>query len=1100
VTANSVPDAAERRRALDPSRSFIVQAPAGSGKTELLIQRYLRLLASVESPEEIVAITFTKKAAGEMRKRVLEALAAVREDATAEEGTRDAHAALTIALARAAMRRDEQHDWRVAENPARLRIQTIDALCTSIARQMPVLSRFGVPPETVEDASDLYLQAARATLELVESDEAVATDVERLLAHLDNDVVRVESLLAGMLAKRDHWTRYLGRLDRLTLESALASVREDALRRVRDLVPAPARGELAAVVAYAFGNLGCQPFADDVDSWAALADALLTDKEAWRAALNRHHGFVAGKAADRWKSRATALMTALGEECREALADVRRLPPPRYSDPQWALLASIGGLLPHALAQLRLVFESRGHVDFTEVGQAALFALGSDEAPTDLALALDYRIGHLLVDEFQDTSITQYRLIARLTAGWEPGDGRTVFAVGDPMQSIYRFREAEVGEFLRTREAAAIGGVALEPVRLTANFRSQAGIVDWVNTAFRRVMPSHEDAGVGAVPYAESAAVRERLPGDAVEVHPFFDGDGAGEAAKVIQLLEQVSHLEPDASVAVLVRNRSHLHEIVRRLREARRRFRAIEIDPLGSRPVVQDLLALTRAAAHPADRLAWLAVLRAPWCGLAVADLVALAEGDRASTVWELSNDPARVARMSDEGRTRLERVRGILGGFLANRLRGSLRDRVEGAWLALGGPACVADATDLEDAGIFLDALESAEEAGALPDLAAFEEAVAGLWALPDVHAGTNDVQIMTIHKAKGLEFDHVIVPGLGRVPRVDDKRLFLWTERAEGAGEAAQLLVAPIGEAGTDADAIYEWLQRLDAERDSHEAARLLYVAATRARRRLHLLGATRLDDRGAPRAPGAHTLLARLWPVVEARFEAAAATVGVAPAGGDAGGTALPDQDLRRLASGWRIAAPPPAVAWQPPPDESPAQDEIEFSWVGETARHVGSVVHRWLQRIADDALAGWDAARVERLRASVRGELAVRGVREPELDAAVERAVAALRRAIVDERGRWLLGPHPEAATEHCITSVADGMVSRLVIDRLFRDQSGRRWIVDYKTSGHEGANVDAFLDRERERYAAQLARYARALGGADRLGLYFPLLGGWRQL
>jgi len=168
-------------------------------------------------------------------------------------------------------------------------------------------------------------------------------------------------------------------------------------------------------------------------------------------------------------------------------------------------------------------------------------------------------------------------------------------------------------------------------------------------------------------------------------------------------------------------------------------------------------------------------------------------------------------------------------------------------------------------------------------------------------------------------------------------------------------------------------------------------------------------------------------------------------------------------------------------------------------VGETARHVGTVVHRWLQRIADERLVGWDEARITRAQATVRRELSARGVREADLDGAVERVLSGLRRAIADERGRWILGPHAHAVTEHRVTAVVEGAVRRLVVDRLFRDESGERWVVDYKTSSHEGADADAFLDRERERYAAQLARYAGALGGGHRLGLYFPLLGGWRE-
>jgi ATP-dependent exoDNAse (exonuclease V) beta subunit len=127
-------------------------------------------------------------------------------------------------------------------------------------------------------------------------------------------------------------------------------------------------------------------------------------------------------------------------------------------------------------------------------------------------------------------------------------------------------------------------------------------------------------------------------------------------------------------------------------------------------------------------------------------------------------------------------------------------------------------------------------------------------------------------------------------------------------------------------------------------------------------------------------------------------------------------------------------------------------------------------------------------------------VAVRGVRPGVHDGAVARALAALAAALADARGRWVLGPHPYSATEHRLTAFADGAIRRLVIDRLFETAAGERWIVDYKTSAHEGADREGFLDRERDRYAAQLERYARALGGTSRLGLYFPLLGGWREI
>jgi ATP-dependent exoDNAse (exonuclease V) beta subunit len=1106
MTAAGIPDLAARRRALDPERSFIVQAPAGSGKTELLIQRYLRLLASVEHPEEIVAITFTRKAAGEMRERVLGALV----DARAGKAPASGHEKSTLELAAAALARDAAAGWGVTENPVRLRIQTIDSLCAALTRQMPMLSRFGSQPESIEDASELYVEAARATVELVESDGAVTQDVERLLTHLDNDVGRIETLLADMLKRRDHWLRHVHGRERAELEAALRNVRRDALERVRGLLPEGARAEWKSLADYVLANSGRGKFTDSIEDWALLARAYLTSDDEWRVRLTKNGGFPAGKPARAWKDRALALIEALRPHgaFRVALADMRKLPPEKYGEDQWEVLGAITRLLPRATGQLKLVFQARGQVDFTEVAQGALLALGGAEAPSDLALALDYRIRHLLVDEFQDTSISQYELVARLTAGWEPGDGRTVFAVGDPMQSIYRFREAEVGLFLRAR-AAGIAGVELEPIDLTANFRSQAGIVEWVNATFARVMPEQESIATGSVPYTASVATRAALPGAAVSVHPFFNGGRRGEAAKVAEIVAQARSGNANGIIAILVRNRGHLHEIVPQLKDAGLRFRAIEIEPLGHRPVVQDLLALTRALSHTADRLAWLAALRAPWCGLKLADLAAVAGGDAARTVWEQMNDDALVATLSADGRARLERVRAVLGGCLDHRCRGSLRERMAGAWFALSGPACVEDATDLEDAEIYFDYLESHEEAGEIADPGAFEEGLADLYALPDLQADER-LQIMTIHKAKGLEFDTVIVPGLGRPPRGDEARLFLWMEqpRKEGKG-AADLLLAPIQETGADEDPIYRWLQKLEAEKERLESGRLLYVAATRARLRLHLLGDTRLaaDDDGAPelKPPNERALLNPLWPMVEPVYaEAAARLVQTSSALAEANATENKiDQSLRRIASGWLPPAAPSRAGWTPPREPARARDEIEFSWVGETARHIGSVVHRWLQRIAGDGLSGWDATRVRALRKTFVDELVACGLPAGAVEAAAGRVAATLTQTLADERGRWLLGPHDAAESELRLTgAAADGIVN-IVMDRTFVDERGVRWIVDYKTGGHEGAETEAFLDRERERYRPQLERYAVLMRARDarpvRLGLYFPLLNGWRE-
>ena len=650
-------DQAERLAALEVGRSFIVQAPAGSGKTALLVERYLRLLAQVQKPEEIVAITFTRKAAAEMRKRVTQQVP--------------------------------------PEFAARLRIQTIDALCASLTSQMPVLARFGAQPAIAEDATDLYREAAARTL------AELTPPVARLLAHLDNNVAEAAALLAEMLARRDQWLRQTGEApSRAELEAALAEERARLVGRAQALYP-QASLELAAEV--------------------------LTKAGKWRK---------------RPKPAPEALQAIDGLEA--ALAALLQLPPARYTEAQWQALEAILALLKPAVAQLMTLFGERHEVDFTQVAHGALAALGTPDAPTDLLLSLDHRVQHLLVDEFQDTSNSQWELLERLTAGWEPGDGRTVFVVGDPMQSIYRFRDAQVGLFLRAR-AQGLPNVALERLTLSTNFRSQGAIVEWVNRVFPAVLPAREDEASGAVAYAPSvpfhAADAEGAP--ALELFAAREA----EARRVVELVAAAR-----GKTAILVRNRSHLDHVVPALKAAGLRFRAVEIEQLGEKQVVQDLYALTRALTHLADRVAWLAILRAPWCGLTLDELSALFEG-RAETVWERMQGEARLARMV-----------AVLEPALEDRLRGTLRDRVEGVWLALGGPACVSDATDLEDAEIFFDELERLEVAGELEDFGLLAESLARLYALPDVEAGPEAVEIMTIHKAKGLEFDTVIVPGPG------------------------------------------------------------------------------------------------------------------------------------------------------------------------------------------------------------------------------------------------------------------------------------------------------------------------------------------------
>jgi ATP-dependent helicase/nuclease subunit A len=1114
MTERQPADQAIRDAALAPERSFIVQAPAGSGKTELLTQRFLRLLATVERPEEIVAITFTRKAAGEMRNRILDALAL----GEAETPPPEPHRQRAWALARAALARDRACGWGLRDSPRRLRIETIDALNAWLARQLPLSSRLGAAPVVAEDPEPTYRVTAREILLAAGGDggEAHTPHAATLLAHLGGRFDQVEALLVALLKSRDHWLgkivggRQLAPAElRRRLDAALEHFVEDELRRALASLPAALHSELATLATGAaqraadnealrpLAGQGLMPAASaaELPRWRALAELLLTKSGAWRKRLDKSIGFPAGKSAE--KDRMQALLAELADATEpEALVRVRELPEPAYGDGRWSLLEHLLALLPTCAAALEVQFAARGECDYIGVARAALDALGTPEEPTDLALALDYRISHLLVDEFQDTSHAQVELLERLTAGWTPGDGRSLFCVGDPMQSVYRFREADVARFLRA-QAFGIGGLPLEPLQLSVNFRSQAGLVEWVSAAFPAIFPPTADLALGAVPFAPSRPWHERLEGSPIECTAVAAGNVAAEADAVAAAVARIRAAEPDASVAVLVRGRRHLAAVTPALRAAGVAFQAVDIEPLAEGPSIRDLEALTRALCHRADRSAWLAVLRAPWCGLSLADLSILAGGER-DDLWTRVRDPAVQAELSQAGRQRLARFIEAMAPAMGDRGRRPLSRVVRGAWLGLGGPATLERASELTDARRFFEFLDARARHGELDDPVALADLLGDLYAAPDASAG-EAVQLLTIHKAKGLEFDHVVLPGLDRRVAGESKKLLRWLEQVREAG--TELILAPVEALGEARDELHRALRDLDRRRDALEQDRILYVAMTRARRRLHLVAGIGPDDAdtGAPWQPSGASPLARLWPSLGKTFLAARGAARPA----DGSRRERPSPLLRRLHADWRAPPVPAGPEWHSAEAEPSAGSAVEYDWAGRESRAIGVAVHRLLQVISRDGPGAWRGPKLQRAAPLLATLLREAGMGDG-LESALAHCMAALETTLDDPRGRWLLDPgHALAASERRLSGWLEGRRVEVVIDRSFVDEDGTLWIVDYKAGYHAGGELDAFLDREQARYRPQLERYAQLLGpthaGPVRLGLYFPRHAAWRD-
>ena len=1134
-------DSRSRARALELD-SFIVEAPAGAGKTELLTQRYLRLLAHVGEPEEILAITFTNKAAAEMRNRILASLDRAASGVAPDE----AHKRITFDLAQAALQASAARGWQLREHPARLRIFTIDALCASLARQMPFLSRFGAQPRIGDDCQRHYEEATRRTIALLDEEgahaDAFANIVAEALRHFDNNAGRLGGLLASMLARRDQWLRHsfahgpcaaaesgLAMLVLRDLEKAAACI--DA-RLQQALMPAaryaaanlPASAPLAALAAW---NAPLPVTANALPQWRALCELLLTKDDGLRKQYNKNNGLPAGKESEPFKKMLLECLAGLGAEDAKRIARIRKLPDPRYSEEEWRTVEVMAQLLKLAAVQLWAVFNEESEADFVEVAQRALHALGDEGAPSDLALKLDYRIQHLLVDEFQDTSPIQVQLLQRLTAGWQAGDGRTLFAVGDPMQSVYRFRKADVGLFLRAAESG-IGNISLQRLRLYRNNRSCAAVVDWINRGFAGIFPAQDDVAAGAIRYRSFIATGKGGEGaNGVYVHalttaPESDAASADrrEAERILDIIAHQRAADPQRSIAVLVKARSHLDALVALIRsqQPELRFQAVEIEGLAARQPVQDLLALTRALHHRADRVHWLAVLRAPWCGLRLADLHALAADDQTATVWQLMNDDERLQRLSEDGRLRLLHVRGVLAEAFAHQGRAPLRRWVEGVWLRLGGAACLqglAGATEVAngdnvanvaDAQAYLDLLDALDAAGRF-SLDRLEQEVAALYAAPDAHAdGT--LQFMTIHKSKGLEFDTVILPGLHRKGRADDHALMLWEEVAlEGLDE--HLVAAPYSQPGQRNDSAlptpYDYLRLLEQERSANEASRVLYVAVTRAKQRLHLVGMAKINAEGAAQRP-ANTFLDLLWNCVAGDF-AEAAECDDEQVDTEQYGDGRPF--VPRLV---RVVAPvSPEVLQRPasavaPGEMQDASPEASAAGGGEPgegaadplAAGVGTLLHAYLEMLAGTDLSAWDDARIATLLPAMTLWLGQRGHAASAAQDGARQVAVALAATLASASGRWLLAAHDVGAAELALTHVereqGRSTLTSHVVDRCFV-ADGQRWIIDYKTARLDQVASDAEARRTHaERYRPQLERYAGLFadeGLPQRLAIFY---------
>ena len=1075
---SSVADAKVRAEVVSPRKSFIVQAPAGSGKTTLLVDRYLNLLSVVKQPEEILAITFTDKAAKEMKRRVLSQLLNPVSPA-----------------AERALTRSEKLGWNIELNSQRLKIQTIDSFAYGLVQRMPYESHLNLDYINLATNTDeIYIDAATEFFNLMfdQDDESFAKTVVPVLGLFDDDFNRGVRVLAEMLQRRHDWIKPIqailtARQDGMATDKLfelLETTRTKYVERLLDSVRGCFDDKLLArcieICRHAAlqRNVSYDDF-NEISDWKFFAELFLTQKGEFRKKITKREGFpaspiygykkVGGKRVpilyedllDENKAKWELTRSELQEnDYLEPLQTMHRLVSGEISENLRHLFESLCNGLPLLINCLNEVFQQRECIDYPELNFAAQRALTSHDGPTELALALDYRISHILIDEYQDTSESQFEFFSSIMASWTPDSGNTFFAVGDPMQSIYRFRHANLQLFQRTYNEG-LENVQVHAKQLSSNFRSVQPLVEAVNDIFEPVLGSTENANYGAVAFAESTPANQSIevPDDTKVMELILIQLDQGGMKEAIEAANRITALRarfgPEDSIALLVRNRTRLSTYFKAFQEHEITWKGVDIVKLGEAPVVRDLCSLVEAFSDSRAKLAWLSVFRSNLCGLELPDLEKL-------STYETGDEMLRCTSLSATGQKLLARVHGEFRRA-RKETQLTLRSQIERLWYRLGGSLAYVEVDSLLNAERFFELLEASASGNVRLD---------ELWTRLDSEyvseSGKDaDVEIMTIHKAKGLEFDHVLLVDTNHRTRSDQGKLVHWLDYEKS------LLIALKNE--ENEDPFYAFLSEEEKIRDANEQKRLLYVAITRAKKTVSIYGGFK-DNQMKPDSGG-------LLRFLEPFYDDATIIKNAEQA------------ETQQESKSMLLHRLDPEFVWVDPKPQDAIDESYRLPIDTETSVEnpinfqqelvVGSLVHRELHRISQCDLNSdlFDSARMTSWRNYLQSE----GMEDENIPRLLERTTRHLQNVLGDERGRHILNRDQlEAQSEAAYSAYTEGEFRNIVIDRTFIDEHGVRWIIDYKTTSFAPTKDEEDIVRySRQTHFAQLKRYAAILQAID---------------
>lgn len=1040
-------DSEERKTIIESDQSFIVSAPAGSGKTQVLVARMLKKLLIVDDAKEIIAITFTKKAANEMQQRIIEWWNEKKEPYQKD-----------IEKIIKKFKVEEGGLEIFVEN---LNIMTIDSLALRIIKKDFANSPLDV--ELQDDVDEIIEESIKDIIQEPEFEK----DIQKVLLFMGGNYRNNIKNLTSMMQKRDQWLKIVQKFSHINQDEVKKSYkkyfRNEMKRRIKEVKNIFTNTEIEK-----FKLLYLQLRTDNLKifnpeiatSWRDLAKLIFTEKGEIRKSLKGEVRDIINEIFKNKKIHEINILKRFNNVINEEnIEDI------------FPLIPSFVQTLKYFCAQLQNNFIEKNIFDFNEILLQAIETLKN--SPVEEILKHD--VSHLLVDEFQDINKSQEEFIELLLDNFASDVPRkSLLLVGDPMQSIYKFRKARVRIFIDIQKNNKFAGLQVNYIPLKTNFRSKPKIIDWMNQNLKEIFPSQLDPDLDAITYHSCEPYRDNNNNNendgVVTIHRFSGNYSKGndlykaEAKETIRIIKDIKKKHPKRKIAVLTRTRSNIQEVLSELnKEEEIGVEAIEIKSIEDRQSFQDILSLSKALYNFEDKTQWVAVLRAPWCGLELKILTNLFENNHDIAAWEIINDKNIVSILDKKSQKRLNFLTKTIKKFLPYKGHVSHSYFIESVWRALGGDKTLLENNDFADEiETFFNCINDCSTPLSI-NFTELDNKIADLHISQSINQQKEKepIKLMTMHAAKGLEFECVILPNLNRPQKYDEKPFFIYEDD----------VIAIKGNEYNEQKNLYDYLWEKEKIRIENEKIRLLYVSISRAIKECHMIFTEDISKK--EENIEASSFLKLLWPVVKNEK-----SINIFQKKNTDINTFIPK--LRRLKLEY--------IGSQNDTNEALPMQEIKTDYFENIYTYTGTLIHKFYKLIIKNQL-DIDIILSDKSE-YFKQLLSMQNYSNNESKQAYQIILNSFKSLKDCEDGKWIYQLHDEDRME-VEYHIKDSNKSRKIPDRTFIYDEVR-WIIDYKAVF---SNKD--LDLQAKEYLPQLNQYEKLFNDKypSKRAIYFTAQG-----